>query len=67
MNTEPTNQEKRLSLLTSREEITGAVEQINQLIAAQAEKARSLLLVIEAIDHQLEEIPEEAPVLAGQN
>ncbi len=69
-----TNLEKRLALLTSREEITNAIGQINDTIAASHHKAQSLVLVVEAIDAMLETIPQE-PVeepaeetfVAGQN
>lgn len=60
MNTEPTNLEKRLALLTSREEITNAIGQINDTIAASHHKAQSLVLVVEAIDAMLETIPQDS-------
>ena len=55
-----TNFQKRLALLTSREEITTALGQINDTINASHHKAESLVLVVEAIDAMLETIPQDA-------
>jgi hypothetical protein len=60
MNTEPTNPEKRLILLTQREEITNAIGHISDTIAAQHHKVQSLVLMVEAIDAMLETIPQDS-------
>lgn len=57
---EVTVSQKRLALLSTREEISEGVQQISDNVTAQLTRQRDLLITIEAIDAWLEANP--API-----